>query len=204
MQFPELDERMRYPDGVSATVVPGPSPAAQRLLDGSVDALMTEMAPVFPPGQEHRIRRIFPGEDAGVRDYYRRTGYFPPVHVIAVRKSSLEAWPGFGEALCRMYDDSMAEAYRTLQNERMTTLPMMRAYLDETRELFGDSPWAYGLEPNRAVLDKFLDLAHGEGFISSRPGVEELFDPSSLGYRFTAAMAHGSPPGGGSFPATNI
>ncbi len=204
VQFPELDERMRHPDGVRVAVAPPGPPGDKRLLDGSIDALMTEAAPIFPPDQEHRIKRIFPGEDAGVRDWYRRTGYFPPVHVIAVRRSALEQWPGFGEALCRMYDASMAEAYRTLQNERLTSLPLMRAHLDETRKMFGDNPYPYGVEPNRAVLDKFLDLAHAEGFIRRRPAVEELFDGPSMEYRFTAAMANGSPPGGGAFPATNV
>jgi 4,5-dihydroxyphthalate decarboxylase len=200
----ELDERMRYPDGVSVTTIPRVSSVAQPLLEGSADVLLTEMAPVFPSSEEPRIKRIYPGPDAGVRDYYTRTGFFPPVHVIVVRKASLEQWPGFGEALCRMYDESKAEAYRVLQNERMTSLPLMRAHLDESFEMFGDDPWAYGLEANRAVLEKYLDLAHAEGFIKSRPAVEELFDERSLGYRFTAKMEHGSSPGGGAFVATNI
>lgn len=200
----ELDERMRYPDGVQVTSIPRVASIAEPMLNGSVDVLMTEMAPAFSASESERIKRIYPGPDAGVRDYYRRTGFFPPVHVIAVRKSSLEQWPGFGAALCALYDASKAETYRVLQNERMTSLPMMRAYLDETREMFGADPWHYGLEANRAVLEKYLSLAHAEGFISRKPALEELFDEQALAYRFTAEMANGSTPGGGAFAATNL
>ena len=79
-------------------------------------------------------------------------------------RSALEQWPGFGEALCALYDASKAEAYRTLQNERMTSLPMMRAYLDETREMFGPvlDEERFGdamaiLATLRAPVDAFFD-----------------------------------------------
>lgn len=201
---PELDERMRLPTGVRATVRPSANMGMDLLLEGVVDCVMHEATPVVPAGQEGRVRRLHADVHTLQREFYRRTGFFPIVHVIAVRQSALEAWPDFGLELCRLYDEAKGHAYRTLQNERMTSLPFMRAYLDETIDLFGEDPWAYGLERNVQELETFLDYAHHQGLTRRRLGVEELFDPRSLTYTFKARMQRGAPPISGAFPSSSV
>jgi 4,5-dihydroxyphthalate decarboxylase len=41
-------------------------------------------------------------------------------------------------------------------------------------------PWAYGLEANRHVLDKFLLYCHAQGISARRIAPEELFHPSTV------------------------
>ena len=185
---PERDERMRIPEGVKVTVRPGPHLGLERLLDGTADCLMTEGTPTLPPSERHRLKRLHPDVHALQRDWYRRTGFHPIVHIIVVRKAALEARPDFGVELCRGYDLAKGHAYGLLQNERMTSLPFMRGILDETVEMFGDDPWPYGLERNRAEIERFLEYAHEQGFTRRHMSPEELFDERSLAYQFASRM----------------
>ncbi len=59
-------------------------------------------------------------------------------------------------------------------------LPFLPAVVDETRELFGDDFWPYGLESNRAVLEQFAEYAFQQGLTSRPLTIEELFPPNLL------------------------
>jgi 4,5-dihydroxyphthalate decarboxylase len=187
---PELDRRIRIPEGVKVTVASGGSRhGVERLVDGTADCVMTEDTIRVPPAQRHLVKHLDPNVYTLQRDWHKKTGFFPIVHVIVVRNESLKARPDFGRELCQAYDQARAHAYRVLQNERMTSLPFMRAILDEVVELCGDDPWSYGLERNRAELDTLLGYAHEEGYVRRRSTPEELFDPRSLEYAFTSRIS---------------
>lgn len=59
-------------------------------------------------------------------------------------------------------------------------LPFLPAVVDETREIFGDEFWPYGLEPNRAVLETFAGYACQQGLTSRPLAAEDLFPPDLL------------------------
>ncbi len=79
------------------------------------------------------------------------------------------------------FDRAKEQAYGALQNERVTGLPLMRSYLDETVSLFGADPWSYGLERNWKGLDQFLTHAHYQGLTNNKLNPEELFDNTPKG-----------------------
>ena len=72
-------------------------------------------------------------------------------------------------------DEAKAAAYHALQNERLTSLPFMRSYLNETMALFGDDPWPYGIERNRKTLESFLQFAFEQGVCRRLLSVDTLF-----------------------------
>jgi 4,5-dihydroxyphthalate decarboxylase len=53
-------------------------------------------------------------------------------------------------------------------------------FLPAARALMGPDFWAYGLEPNRHVLERFLRRHHAEGLSARLLTPEELFHPASL------------------------
>lgn len=189
---PEGDERIRLPDDVQLTVKPASILGLELLLDGTADCLLAARTPFVPPSEAHRVRRVLSDAHARQRDWHRRTGFFPILHLVVIRDDALRRRPSFGEEVCAAYDAAMRYAYHTLQDERMTALPFMRAFLDEMLEVCGDDPWPYGVRPNRPVLDKFLELALSQGFTRRRMVVDELFDMRATAYEFSARMAPGS------------
>ena len=185
---PERDQRMRLPEGVKVVLSPGPHLGVERLLDGTVDCLMTEGTPIVPEEERRNIVRVHQDVHTLQRDYYRKTGFHLIVHVIVVSKKAVQERPGLLEELCVAFDQAKESAYRVLRNERMTSLPLMRAYLDETVAMFGNDPWPYGLERNWAELDRFLAYAHDQGLTQQRLTPESLFEPQVREFPFRAKM----------------
>jgi 4,5-dihydroxyphthalate decarboxylase len=189
---PDGDAAARIPADVKVTVAPGSLLGVERLLDGTGDCLMTARTAAVPPDERHRVTRLLPDAHARQRQRYRETGCFPILHVVGIRNDALAKRPGLATELCRACDVSKSHAYHILQDERMTALPFMREYLDETVALCGDDPWPYGLERNRAELDTFLGHAHSQGLTRRRLAVDELFDQQAAAYQFKARMETGS------------
>ena len=163
----------------------------ERLLDGTADALMTARTPMVPPEHDGRIRRVLSDANERQRAWFERTGFFPILHVIAIREEALKSRPGLAEDICRAYDAAKQYAYDLLQDDRMTGLPLMRGYLDDAMAMGGADPWPYGIERNRAEIERFLDLAHEDGLTSARVNIEALFDPQAAAVDFTARMTPG-------------
>jgi 4,5-dihydroxyphthalate decarboxylase len=59
-------------------------------------------------------------------------------------------------------------------------LPWLTAHVEDTQQTFGADWWAYGLEPNRHVLETFLRYHHEQGLSKRRLAPEELFAPETL------------------------
>lgn len=188
--FPESGG-MRLPDNVKVTHSPASMLGLEKLLDGTVDCLMTARTAFVPESVRHLVKRVIPDAMERQRAWVQRTGYFPNLHVVAIHKNALAARPLLAEELCRAFDRSKDHAYRILQDERMTSLPFMRGYLDETVAIWGEDPWPYGLEKNRPVLDRFLHYAHDQGLTGRRLAVDELFDNQASSYAFEARMMPG-------------
>ena len=185
---PEAEE-MRLPAGVTVKLSKASILGLERLLDGTADALMTARTPLVPKGRT--VVRVMKDANQKQREWHRRTGFFPILHVIAMRDEALKARPDLGVDLCRAYDEAKAYCYRVLQDDRMTGLPFMRGYLDDAVALGGDDPWPYGLERNRAEIEHFLDLAQAHGLTEKRVELARLFDAGCAGYEFTARMSAG-------------
>ena len=148
------------PEGVSIT------PVADRTLEdmlvaGELDAIVA-----------HR---------AVEADYYRRTGVFPIMHLVALRAEVHEAHPWIAGNLMRAFERAKRRSLERLGDVSASRLPLPWSWdaLPAARELLGDDPWPYGLEPNRRTLDTFLGYAHEQGVCARRLEPEDLF-PESL------------------------
>lgn len=190
---PERDRRMSLPDGVTVDLLPGPHLGLERLLDGTADCLMTEASPIVPPGREEDVITLHSDARQIILDYFAETQIHPIVHVIALQAEWAEKNPHLVRQICRGFDRAKQAAYSLLQNERITSLPLMRTHLDETEQLFGRDPWPYGVNGrNRHELDVFLGYAHAQTLTRSRLTVDELFDAEASRYPWSAQMTPGA------------
>jgi 4,5-dihydroxyphthalate decarboxylase len=102
-----------------------------------------------------------------------------------VRRTLVERHPWLPMALYKAFEEAKRLTLEQLLDPGApaATLPLLDEHLRFVRALMGDDFWPYGLEPNRQVLETFLEHHHRQGLSPRRLAPEELFDPS-VGERF--------------------
>lgn len=185
---PGRDEKIALdlPPGVRVRRIgPGKTLAAM-LADGEIDALYTARAPSTFVTRPGAVRRLFEDHAGVERDYFRRTRIFPIMHTVAIRREVYAANRWVAQTLTKAFIEAQRRAYRDLEETAAlnTMLPWLPAHVEETRREMGTDWWAYGLEPNRHVLETFLRYHYEQGLSKRRLAPEELFAPEAL-ERFT-------------------
>ena len=104
------------------------------------------------------------------------------MHCVVLRKEIQERNPW---ALKAIYESMCEAREKTLEllndNGALSAMiPFLPAVMDETREIFGDDFWPYGVEANRTSLEKLLSYAHAQGLTPGLLAVEDLFGESVL------------------------
>jgi 4,5-dihydroxyphthalate decarboxylase len=153
---------------------------SELLLSRACDALIAPITPkAFLEGNP-KIRQLFPDSRAAERDYFKKTGLFPIMHVVAIRTDAIEADPSLPSAVFEMYDQAKQIAYANLETTTSlkVTLPWVTQEFEDTRELMGTDFWRYGLEANRKELELVMRYTHEQGLVKERRKFEELFHPS--------------------------
>jgi 4,5-dihydroxyphthalate decarboxylase len=146
------------------------------LVAGEIDALMTPSVP-HAFGSTDAVGRLFEDFAGEEQRYYRKTGIFPIMHMIALRRDRYEEHPFIARSLFDAFERSKALARETLYETGAprAMLPFLPAYIEETQRVFNGDPWVYGIEPNRRTLEAQQSYLHREGLIAKRFPIEELF-----------------------------
>jgi 4,5-dihydroxyphthalate decarboxylase len=161
----------------------GPDDTISALLaNGELDAVIGPRAPSCFERGHPDVGYLFADPQQTATEWYRRTGLFPIMHTLGIRRSLTEKHPWLAVAVFKAFERSKAIALAKLGDTSTTkvTLPFVEEQLRAARTLMGEDFWAYGLEPNRHVLTRFLQRHHAEGLSSRLLAPEELFHPASL------------------------
>jgi hypothetical protein len=174
------------PDGVDITDAPGDRSLSQLLESGEIDALFTANVPqAVLDGSAKNIVRLFPDYEPVERDYYRRTGIYPMMHPVVIRKDLLAEHPGLARAVYDGFLAAKQAAEQRYEHARRLfgatlMLPWADALLDRNAGFFPADWWPYGTEANRHTVDTFLRYHHEQG-LGPRLTVDEVLVPDLLG-----------------------
>jgi 4,5-dihydroxyphthalate decarboxylase len=149
------------------------------LLEGKIDALGTAQIPSPFIQGDRRIKRLFENYREEEASYFTKTKIFPIMHTLAVRKSAVEKHPDLPRELFRVFARSRRWAKEWLQMDPSLQIVWKNHYLNQERELFKEDPWAYGLEKNAHVINKFLSYCYDLGLSEKALTPRELFHPST-------------------------
>ncbi len=144
---------------------------------GELDALFSIYIPrLFLAGSPH-ISRLFADFKTVEQNYFRRTGIFPIMHIIAMRKSVYEEHSWLAPALFRAFVQArdMAIDFLYDTDALVSTLPWLIDHVEEARRVMGQDYWPYGLEPNRPTFQALCRYIHAQGLAPRQPAPEELF-----------------------------
>ncbi|HWP35839.1 MAG TPA: ABC transporter substrate-binding protein [Thermodesulfobacteriota bacterium] len=147
------------------------------LLSGEVDAIMTAHPPDAFVQRRPEVVRLFPDYVAVEEAYWRKTGIYPIMHIVALRRQVLERHPWVAMNLFKAFEEAKRRSQARALDVTATRFPIpwVYAWAERARELFGDDFFPYGIEPNRRTLEAFLRFAHEQGVCRRLLRVEELF-----------------------------
>ena len=156
------------------------------LLEGRIDAMTVAFAPddVFKPGGS--VRRLVRNYREVEQDYYRRTGIYPPFHIVAARREFAERHPWallvIYEALRQSFDLWVGKVKKFSE-----ATPWAMQELEIMLGTFaGDTP-PFGMDKpaHRVMMEAMCREQHAQGLVD-RPA-----DPNTLFADFERIVAAG-------------
>lgn len=174
---PGRDEKIRLdlPPHIKVERI-GPNQTLARMLsEGEIDALYTARKPSTFDGR--KVKRLFPDYKRVEQEYWRQTGIFPIMHLVAIRREVYEDNCWIAMNLYQAFRESQRVCYQGLRETAALKgmLPWFNAHVEETVALMGEDFWPYGVAANRTVLETFLRYHCEQGLSRRLVKLEELF-----------------------------
>jgi 4,5-dihydroxyphthalate decarboxylase len=173
---------IRLPAGVDLQPIPPGRTLSDMLEKGELDAVIGARAPsCFRRGAAH-VARLFPDYPAVEEEYFRKTGIFPIMHLIGIRKSLVERHPWLPVSVYKAFHLAKELGLAELGEigHLAASLPWSVAEYDRLRQLMGEDFWSYGAHENRHVLETLARYSHEQGLAVRLLPVEEMFAASTL------------------------
>jgi 4,5-dihydroxyphthalate decarboxylase len=183
-EHPGRQDKVRHnlPPNIDIQAIPADKTLSGMLERGEIDAMISAHMPSPFVRRHPKVHRLIANFREVEQEYFQRTKIFPIMHTLVIREEVYEKQPWIAQSLFKAFDES-----KRLCKEAMyefSALKYMLAWsideMEKEREILGDDPWAYGLEPNRGTLETLIQYTYEQGLISKRFEVESLFAKSTL------------------------
>lgn len=173
---------LNLPEGFPLTSLSNGQTLAAMLETGEIDALFSARAPSTFDNGKGRVKRLFPDFRDKEMDYFRRTGIFPIMHALGIRKDMVECYPWLPASVCKAFRQAKAIADADLNEVTALKigLPWVTYEWEATRAVMGDDFWPYGIEPNRKTIEAMARYSYEQGLAVKQLSVEEIFATSTL------------------------
>lgn len=164
---------IRQPQGIALELLPEGKNFETLLERGEIDALMSVM---IPRGLGRTVERLIPDFRRVEHEYFRKTGIFPIMHTLVLRRAVYEANPWLAvslyRAFCRARDMALRQMYDT--DALTVSSPWIIDELERSREV----KWDYSIEGSRPTLEALVQYLDEQQLMRRRMQVEELFAPN--------------------------
>ena len=172
---------LKLPEGIRLEDAPGDRSLSQMLEDGDLDGIVAPRVPSCQVRGAPNIGWLFDDTRAEAEAWYRRTGVFPIMHLLGVRKTLVQQHPWLPATVLKAFTRAKDLAVARLADTAAAraTLPFVEDQVAAARKLMGEDYWPYGLKPNRHVIDAFLAHHSRQGLSSGSLRAEDLFHPTT-------------------------
>ena len=173
---------LNLPAKFKLEAIPKDKTLSAMIAAGEIDAIQAPHPPSTFYSQPEAVKRLFPNYVEIERAYFRKTKMFPIMHTIAIKREVYEANRWIAQSLTKAFVAAQRLVYDQLHHQEayQTMLPWLMAHVEEAQRELGPDWWAYGVEPNRHVLDTFLRYHHEQGLSPRRLKIEDLFAPEAF------------------------
>jgi 4,5-dihydroxyphthalate decarboxylase len=181
------------PEGISFNRIPPAKSLASMLVNNDLDAAPTHRAFSRESniidrstqirargGDWTKVKPLFPDRIAEGSRFFKQHGYIPANHAYVIRGDIYRQYPWLAFNLYKAFVAAKEIAQDNLASSIPSAMVFGPEYLAQTRAIFGDDPYPYGLHANRAMLQTIVDFSFEQGLTKEKQKVEDLFAPSTL------------------------
>jgi 4,5-dihydroxyphthalate decarboxylase len=154
------------------------------LVDGELDGLISASSPSCFQRGNPAVVRLFDDHWAKEKAYFAKTGVFPIMHTLGIRRSLIEKHPWLPASVVKAFTEAknicLEDIYGT-GGAAKASVPWLVEAVEEARALFGPDHWPYGIAANRRSLEFLARWSNEQGLTSKVFTPEELFAPGTHG-----------------------
>ena len=149
----------------------------EMIIAGDLDAVITAREPIAFSDGDARLRRLFENYQAEEKAYFQRTGVFPIMHCVVVRKALLAEHPWLARSLYDGFDAARRAGVERAHDNTSSrfALPWTAAYMADAETVLGEDPFAYGIAANSVTLEAWTKYTFEQGVAHRHLPVDELF-----------------------------
>jgi 4,5-dihydroxyphthalate decarboxylase len=175
-------QKLPPPPGVSIGLIPDDRTLHDMVATGEIDAVFCPHLPAALNDGSARVRRLFPDYVAVEKEYYARTGFFPIMHMLVMRRELYEANRWIPASLVAAYSASQVRGWQRLTELGAlgVMLPWLPRDLEEISTCLGPEFWAHGFMANRKILSAMCEYSYEQALVQRRISAEELFAEETL------------------------
>lgn len=147
---------------------------------GEIDALISADNPKCILEGSPKVGRLFENYPEVERDYYKRTGIFPIMHTVVVRRDLLAKHPELAQNIYKGFCEAKEVSVKDYQHGKIfnnmgTMFPWFSHLIDQNISLLGEDWWPYGITANRKSIELILRYHYEQGITDRLYMVEDLF-----------------------------
>jgi 4,5-dihydroxyphthalate decarboxylase len=168
--------KITLPSDVDCQPIPADKTISQMLETGEIDALFTARIPsTFFTSRN--VKRLFENYSEVEAEYFKKTGIFPIMHCIAIRRDVYDANPWIAMSLFKALQTAKDIVMKSFNNTSAlySTLPWQMSEVERTQAIMGEDWWPYGIAPNRKALEAICQYSYEQGLSEKLMTIEELF-----------------------------
>jgi 4,5-dihydroxyphthalate decarboxylase len=175
--FPIHDEK------VQIEIAKGDKNPVDRLTDGEVDAIITDISDVklFSTLENNpNVKRLFPDYVERDQTLYKETGVYAPMHLIVMSAELDRKHPDLAGKIYAAFEQAKKVAYDDILSDMAGfTVVNLREKMKQQMETWGD-PFRYGLRANKETIETFNRYNLEQGLVRSVVPLNRQFAASTL------------------------
>jgi 4,5-dihydroxyphthalate decarboxylase len=181
---PGRDERtpLMLQHDIDVQPIPNDRYLSEMMLAGEIDAFMTARAPSVWLNREPNIGRLWPDYMTVERDYYRRTGNFPIMHLVGIRKDVVQKHEWLPASLLKAFVQAKQIALAEIPEVAAlnVSLPWVDVFQEQVQDFMGTDYWPYGIDDCRDEIETLIRYSWEQGLLARQLTVEDIFHPATF------------------------
>ena len=167
---------LNLPEGVKLTRVKDKS-LSELLAAGEIDCAIIARPPTCFLEGHPDIVRLYPDYLEMEEQSFEQTGVWPIMHIIAMKKHILDEHPWAARNLYNAFLESKRRSVERLLDPAISRYPLawLPTYARKMQGIFGDDPFPYGIEENRATWEQMALYTYQQGIAHRQFTPEEIF-----------------------------